>query len=141
MKVMIVEDDLLLADLFSEMIRESGEHDVCCIARTIVAAVACAEKHRPDVALIDVRLAHGEVGTDIASRIDARIGILYSTGNMARVMKGGILGDACIGKPYSTIDLLRALQIVTEIHAIGRASLPYPKTFRLLPDTVERLAA
>jgi two-component system, response regulator PdtaR len=140
-KIMIVEDDLLIADLFAEMIHGSSEHNVCCIARTIEAAVACADKHAPDLALIDVRLAHGEMGTEIAARINSRIGILYSTGNMARVMQAGILGDACIGKPYSTVDLLRGLEIVTEIHAAGRASLPFPQTFRLLPDVMERLAA
>jgi CheY-like chemotaxis protein len=140
-KIMIVEDDLLMADLFSGMICESGEHEVCCIVRTIEAAVTCAEKHAPDLALIDVRLAHGQMGTDIAARINNQIGILYSTGNMARVMKVGMLGDACIGKPYSTIDLLRGLEIVTEIHVAGRASLPFPQTFRLLPDMEERLTA
>jgi DNA-binding response OmpR family regulator len=140
-KIMIVEDDLLIADLYSEMICDSGQHQVCCIVQTVDAAVACAEKHAPDLALIDVRLAHGQMGTDIAARINSRIGILYSTGNMARVMKVGILGDACIGKPYSTVDLLRGLDIVIEIHAAGRASLPFPQTFRLLPDTEQRLAA
>jgi DNA-binding response OmpR family regulator len=140
-KIMIVEDELLIADLYSEIIRQSGEHEVCCIVRTIEAAVACAEKHAPDLALIDVRLAHGEMGTDIAVRISNQIGVLYSTGNMGRVMKAGILGDACIGKPYSTLDLLRGLEIVTEIHAVGRASLPFPQTFRLLPDAVARLSA
>jgi two-component system, response regulator PdtaR len=140
-KIMIVEDELLIADLYSEIIRQSGEHEVCCIVRTIEAAVACAEKHAPDLALIDVRLAHGEMGTDIAVRISNQIGVLYSTGNMGRVMKAGILGDACIGKPYSTLDLLRGLEIVTEIHADGRASLPFPQTFRLLPDAVARLSA
>ncbi len=141
MKIMIVEDDLLIADLYAEMIRGSGRHDVCCIVRTVGAAVACADEQAPDIALIDVRLAHGEMGTDIAARISNRIGILYSTGNMGRVLKVGVLGDACIGKPYSTVDLLRGIEIVREIHDAGRASLPYPDTFRLLPDAVERLAA
>jgi two-component system, response regulator PdtaR len=141
MKVMIVEDDLLIADLYAETIGKSGDYDVCCIARTIAAAVACAKKHEPDLALIDVRLAHGELGTDIAKLIDTKIAILYSTGNTERVMKSGILGEACLGKPYSTLDLLRGLRIVAEIHAAGRMSLPFPSTFRLLPDTEKRLAA
>jgi two-component system, response regulator PdtaR len=140
-KIMIVEDDLLIADMFSQMIRDSRKHDVCCIARTIKAAIACAAEHAPDLALIDVRLAHGEMGTDIPARISNQIGILYSTGNMERVMHAGILGDACIGKPYSSLDLLRGLEIVAEIHATGRASLPFPRKFRLLPDAAVRLAA
>ena len=140
MKVMVVEDDLLIADMYQQIL-VSGGHDVCCIARTIASAVACAKAHEPDIALIDVRLGRQEMGTDIPAQLDSRVGILYSTGNSARVTMAGVMGDACLGKPYSSDDLLRALAIVAEMRATKRASLPFPRTFRVLPDASGRLAA
>jgi DNA-binding response OmpR family regulator len=134
LKVMIAEDDLLIADMMEEVLIEGG-YKVCGIGRTVAAMVALARKHKPDLAILDVRLADGELGTEIAVALAdfPRLGILYVTGNVAAVMRGGIGGQACLKKPYRAIDLLRGLEIVTAMIDTGATPLPFPPGFEVLP--------
>jgi CheY-like chemotaxis protein len=134
LKVMIVEDDLLIADLTEEVLVECG-YLVCGIARTVNEAVTLGHRHKPDLAIIDMRLADGGCGAEIAAQLSAfgRLGILYATGNAADVVRNASAGDACILKPYSGVDLVRALEIVADIVATGTASPPFPREFELLP--------
>ena len=54
-KVVIVEDDLMIADIAEEVLVEAG-YEVCGIARTVEDGVALARRHSPDLALIDLLL-------------------------------------------------------------------------------------
>jgi CheY-like chemotaxis protein len=141
LKVLIAEDDLMIADMTEEVLVEHG-YDVCGIARTVADAVALGRQHKPDLAVIDVRLADGGLGTEVAAQLDAlgRLGVLYATGNMSYLMLSVPKGDACISKPYRSVDLLRSLQIVADIVATGTASPPFPRGFQVLAsaDTARR---
>jgi CheY-like chemotaxis protein len=134
LKVLIAEDDLIIASMTEEVLVEGG-FEVCGIARTVGEAVALGRLHKPDLALLDVRLADGGLGTEIAAQLAAfgRIGVLYATGNSVNVLENAVEGDACIVKPYGLDDLVRALEIVAEIVATGTASPPFPRGFDLLP--------
>jgi CheY-like chemotaxis protein len=134
LKVLIAEDDLLIADVAEEILVERG-YNVCGTARTVAEAVALGRLHKPDLALIDLRLADGGLGTEVAAQLGAhgRLGVLYATGNIAHVMRSAAYGDACLSKPYCSDDLVRGLEIVAEIVATGRASPPFPDGFQLLP--------
>lgn len=140
-KVLIVEDELLLADLYTDMLTESGVYNVCCTARTIKEAVRCAEMYDPDLALIDVRLARGEFGTAIPSLLNDKVGILYSTGNAERLQFEGVKGHGCLTKPYSCDDLLRGMAIVLDLINKRKVLVPLPRNFMLLPEGAQRLAA
>ena len=78
--VLIAEDDLYMADMLQESLAASN-YMVCGIARTVDEAVALGELHKPDLAVLDIRLAEGGVGTDIPRRWNKRDrpGVLYST--------------------------------------------------------------
>jgi CheY-like chemotaxis protein len=133
LKVLIAEDDLMIADLAEEVLVEGG-YEVCGIARTVAEAVALAQHHKPDLAILDLRLADGGLGTEIAALLRplGRLGVLYATGNASQVVLTTADGDACLSKPYRSIDLLRALEIVAEIVATGKAFPPFPKGFQVL---------
>jgi CheY-like chemotaxis protein len=135
LKVLIAEDDLIIADMTEEVLIESG-FEVCGIARTVSEAVALGRLHKPDLALLDMRLADGGLGTEIAAQLAkfGRIGVLYATGNTMNIMATACEGDACIVKPYGVTDIVRALEIVAEIVATGTASPPFPRGFDLLPQ-------
>ncbi len=60
--VMIAEDDLLVADMLEEVLVNSG-YDVCGIANTVDKAVELGERHKPDLAILDIRLAQGGLGS------------------------------------------------------------------------------
>ena len=132
-KVLIAEDDLMIADAAEEALVRSG-YEVCGIARTVAAAVALGRLHKPDLAIIDLRLADGGIGTDIPAQFSGldRCGILYATGNVARLVSANADGDACLAKPYRAVDLLRSLELVAEIVATGTATSPFPRGFRIL---------
>ncbi len=132
LKVLIVEDDLMLADASEEILVGHG-YEVSGIARTVADAVAIARHCKPDLVILDLRLAGGGLGTEVAAQLSqpGRPGILYVTGNVSQVTLTD--GDACLVKPYRFDDLLRGLEIVAGIVATGKAQPPFPRGFRLLP--------
>ena len=137
LKVLIAEDDLMIADLAEEILIEHG-YEVCGIARTVAEAVAMGQLHKPDLAILDLRLADGGLGTEVAALLghESRLGVLYATGNVARVMLTATDGDACLAKPYRSADLLRGLEIVAGIIATGTALQPFPRGFQVLKPGV-----
>src|SRR3546814_15098001 len=56
------------------MVQEIG-YTVCDAVATAPAAGAAAERHRPDVVLMDIRLAQGTDGVEAARMIRDRLGI------------------------------------------------------------------
>lgn len=136
-KVLIAEDELLIADMVEEILIGGG-YEVCGIARTVDDAVALGRLHRPDLAIIDVRLAKGGLGTEIPAQWAEleRIGILYATGNPAHLMASNAVGEGCLTKPYSADDLMRSLKIVSTLAAGGTVMPPFPQRFQLLTAVV-----
>ena len=130
-KILIVEDDFMLADFAEEILVEGG-FEVSGIARTVAEAVTLARKSKPDLVMLDLRLADGGLGTEVAAGLLTlgRPGVLYVTGNTSQVALTD--GDACLAKPYRAVDLLRGLEIVNEIVATGAAQPPFPQGFQLL---------
>lgn len=134
LKVLIAEDDLMIADMAEEILVKAG-YEVCGMARTVAEAVALGRRHKPDLAVIDLRLADGGLGTQIAAQLGdlGRLGVLYASANISQVVLSADDGDACLSKPYRSIDLVRSLQIVADIVASGTASPPFPRGFQVLP--------
>ena len=133
---MIAEDDLFMADMLGIYLAENG-YEVCGIAATVEEGVTLGERHKPDLALLDIRLAEGGHAREIAARLkrQGRTGILYATGNNGTLGPLGLSrddGDAFLGKPFRPADLLRALQIVEQIVSTGVASEPFPERFHIL---------
>jgi DNA-binding response OmpR family regulator len=139
LKVLIVEDDLMLADFAEEILVEHG-YEISGIARTVAEAIALARRSRPDLVILDLRLADGGLGTEVASQLPpaGRPGILYVTGNTSQVAL--VHGDACLAKPYRPADLVRGLEIVAEIVATGKAQPPFPQGFQLLHPAADSQA-
>src|SRR6185312_11074022 len=136
LKVLIAKDDLMIADIVAEMLGECG-YEISGIGRTVAEAVALGLRHRPDLAVIDARMADDGPGTNIANELAefAKLGILYVTGDAPGVMRGNARGHACLSKPYMFRDLVRSLEIVTGMVATGTASRPFPRGFRVLQST------
>ena len=54
-KVLIAEDDFMIAEMLEEAVSEGG-YQVCGIASEVSEVVTLGEQHRPDLAIIDLRL-------------------------------------------------------------------------------------
>ena len=125
-KVLIAEDDLMIADFLEEILLEAG-YTVCGIATTVAEAVRLGNVHQPDLAILDIRLGAGGLGTDIVPLLTShsRVGILYASGSGIDDLKVAH-GDVGICKPYATQELLKALEIVQQIVDGTAIALPVP---------------
>jgi DNA-binding response OmpR family regulator len=133
-RAIIAEDDLMIANLLAEIIVKAG-YIVCGVARTVDEAIDLGLSEMPHVAILDLRLADGRSATEIAARLVGRgeIGVLYSSGNISRLMLTAQNGHACLSKPYSVRALLRGLEIAMDIAAARPVSGPFPPGLRVLP--------
>jgi DNA-binding response OmpR family regulator len=132
-KVLIVDDDLMIADTLEMMLSCSG-YDVCGVARDKAEAVQLGDIHQPDIAIIDLRLAHGQYGTEVAEALCQHhpVAILYATGNPEHPILNDAPGAGCIGKPYAMDDILAALTIVSNLTLNPDMPPATAKGFRLL---------
>lgn len=146
LKVLIAEDDPMIADMNEGVLVEHG-YEVWGIGRTIDQAVTLGRRHKPDLAIIDMRMANGGLGTEVAAQLADmdRLGIVYVTGGVSSGNLDNARGHACLAKPYRFADLLRSLGIVLELIVTDHASTPFPDGFGVLPralaDPMEALHA
>ena len=112
-RVLIVEDEMLVAWEVSDMLGTSG-HLVCGIAATAEEAVRLAAEQRPDLILMDVTLKGPRDGIEAATAIQASqpARILYVTAHSDPATRARMEATAPIGilhKPYAEGDLERAI--------------------------------
>ncbi len=133
MKILIVEDDVPIAELLRELLELNG-HQVCGIARTLDEAVEESELDRPECAIIDVNLADGSLGTDLARLLHQiqPISIVFSTGYGDNSNFATHEGDAIMRKPYPIRDVLRGLTIMEQIALHGETELKFPPSFQII---------
>ena len=58
LRVLVVEDEAMIAMLLAEVLRELG-HEVCATESTEAGAVAAAARHKPDLMIMDDELRQG----------------------------------------------------------------------------------
>lgn len=102
MKVLIVEDEGIIAWDLESMVLDNG-FEVAGFARTEVEAISLAR--RADIALVDVQLADGPTGPQIARTLIDQYGVevVFMTGN-----------------PELVADFRGAVNVVTKPHDIEK---------------------
>lgn len=68
MKVLIVEDELIIAEDLKDILQSLG-YEVCGLAISAREALTLIEEHAPDLALLDIQLKGGRDGVDLARDI------------------------------------------------------------------------
>ena len=114
MKVLIVEDEVLIAMHLELLVTEFG-HEVCATAPSAAEAIAHAAAHRPDVALMDVRLAGGGSGIEAAGELLRLHGVrcIFLSANLDETTRTAALAHDpvdFVDKPILPILLQRALK-------------------------------
>lgn len=143
LKILIVEDSVLISDMLEDFLVSQG-YDVCGQARTVAEAVILADLHTPDLAVMDYRLDHGGLGSQVRPLMaDKRsMGILYVSGDALDAILTKDDGDAYMQKPYGLYELARGLQVIRQVRTEGHASHDlFPTNFHLLPDAISPVAA
>src|SRR3954469_2384682 len=124
-RVVVAEDEGLIRLDLVEMLREEG-YDVVGEAGDGQQAVALAEKHKPDLVILDIKMPVLD-GISAAEQIaDARIApvvILTAFSQRDLVVRASEAGAmAYLVKPFTKADLLPAIEVAmsryAEIHAL-----------------------
>jgi two-component system, response regulator PdtaR len=109
LRVLVVEDEAILAMLFSDLLVAMG-HEVCAIEATEAGAVAAAARCGPDLMIVDAHLGDGSGVSAVAAILRA--------GYIPHVfVSGDPLGDeqlargaVVLQKPFRESQLVRAIE-------------------------------
>lgn len=122
LKILIVEDDVQLATTLKFLVEDNPRYRVVARAEDLDSAVAAAEEHNPDLALVDLRLAKGTTGFSVAVRLgDFDIPCLFVTGR-APDFPMPDLALGCLLKPFTAEDVHRSLAMAEDVMR-GRETL------------------
>lgn len=110
LRVLIVEDEVLIALELEDMLSEAGYVPVG-IATTASEAVRLGLDLKPDVALVDIHLADGSNGVDVARSLGESDGtdVVFMTANGRKIPDDFAGAVGAIGKPYSERSVTSAL--------------------------------
>jgi two-component system, response regulator PdtaR len=113
LRVLVVEDDALIAVLLAEVLAAMG-HEVCATAATEADAVTAASRFKPDLMIVDAGLGRGS-GVSAVEQI-LRAGPLahvFMSGDAARVRERRP-GAVVIRKPFREAELVRAIDVAID---------------------------
>jgi CheY-like chemotaxis protein len=109
-KILIVEDDEQFAVILRQLIELNPLYEVTAVARDTETAQACIADRLPDLALVDLELANGDSGYDVAEMlVDADVACLFITGAPPE-QDAPELAVGCLVKPFGEGDLSHALR-------------------------------
>lgn len=113
-RILIVEDEALVA-LDMQIVLDSEGYYVVGVAGNAADAARLAQTTSPQLAIIDVNLANGDSGIDVASRLkDIGVPALFSSGNCPSDLELTV-GIGCLHKPFDDQRLIRAVQMAQSI--------------------------
>ncbi|WP_207455090.1 response regulator [Azospirillum sp. SYSU D00513] len=109
--ILVVEDDAIIAFDLSETVRGMG-HIVCGNAATMDEALSLAAEHTPTLALMDIRLAEGDNGIEVARELRRQrfLPVIFVTAFPDDLAKRGLehLGPV-IPKPFTREQIEQAI--------------------------------
>ena len=116
-RILIVEDDPDIATTMSELLDHAG-HQVVGIANSEASAVNQAARSRPDLALVDIKLANDSDGVQTALHLKARypVEVVFVSGYLdSYTQKRAATAEPAgfVVKPYSAQHLLEVVSIAS----------------------------
>ena len=134
MEVLIVEDEMLLAMDIEAMIEDSGHH-VLAEAASLQDVQALPDDLNPQLALVDIHLAHNSNGLDVCRYIRAQWPdalIIFATANVSKIPADFSGAHGVIAKPFSHAGVVNAIKYLAEGIFDPPPSIPRPTS--LLPS-------
>lgn len=136
LRILIVEDEALLAMDMEAMVEDSG-HNVVAEAASLYDVEALDEGARPDLAFVDIQLARGTNGLDVCRLIRARWSnafIVFVTANPAKIPEDYCGAHGVIAKPFSRNGLMSAMRYIAEGVCDPPPTSPQPTSFLASPS-------
>lgn len=123
-RILIVEDEILIA-LGLEVLLEDAGFEPVGIAAASDDALEIAAAERPHLALVDLHLADGPTGVDVARAfVERGITVVFTTANARRVPDDFVGAFGTIAKPYAERSVTEALHYIADHLAGGRSGEP-----------------
>lgn len=116
MKVLIVEDEMLLAMDMEAMIEDSG-HQVLGEAASLEEVELLPETLNPQLAFVDLHLANGSNGLDVCKVIQRKWPdalIVFVTANVAKIPEDFQGAHGVIAKPFSHAGVVNAIHYLAQ---------------------------
>lgn len=137
--LMIVEDEVLVAMTLRDELEEAGYH-VLDLTDSHTEAVAAAKECKPDLALVNIRLAGRDDGIELAEHLKALgIPVLFISGQVSRAKSAATVAIGSMPKPYSAADMVKAVAYLLA-HLKGDESLPCPEGLEVFKTGADDLA-
>lgn len=113
LRILIVEDQFLIAKQL-ELIMTSAGHVVVGICDTREAACDLAKSEKPDIAFVDVSLADGSTGLEVATYITGHCAahVVFTTANRRRVPPDFCGAIGVVEKPFSRTGLVSVINYI-----------------------------
>ena len=133
LRILIVEDESLIALELESLLQDDG-HEPIGVAASAREAAALGDLE-PDLALVDIHLADGPTGIEVARRLrrNGRTVVLFMTANAKRIPEDFAGACGVIAKPYTERGVRNAIRFVARCLATGQAGQP-PDSLKLSPD-------
>lgn len=117
LRVLVVENDEMSASLLQMQLEQFGA-EVIGLGASVADALRLLAAQRPDVVLLDYRLARNETSEPVAAAlVEAGVPFVLATGMSAAQLPASMAAAVLLVKPYLSADLCAALQ-----RAVGRSS-------------------
>lgn len=115
LKILIVEDEPLLASTLKALIELNPGYAVTGVAEDAEAAVNSAKAHRPHLALVDLQLANETSGFAVAAKLrEMEVFSLFITGGGLRIPVPD-LAIGCLAKPFDEAALVQTLREADDV--------------------------
>lgn len=143
MRVLIVEDEMLLAMDMEAMIEDSG-HEVLGNAASLQDVERLPDSLDPQLAFVDLHLANGSNGLDVCKLIQRRWPqalIVFVTANVAKIPADFVGAHGVIAKPFSHAGVVNAIQYLAQGVFDPPPHLPRPGSLVASPHLRRRWMA
>ncbi len=131
--LMIVEDEVLVATTLRDELADAGYH-VLDLTDHHAEALEVAKARKPDLALVNIRLAGRDDGIELSEHLKALgIPVLLISGQVSRTRSAQTVAIASMPKPYDAADMVLAVAYLLA-RLQGDASLPRPARLEVFED-------
>jgi DNA-binding response OmpR family regulator len=131
--LMIVEDEVLVALLLRDVLEAAG-YKVLDLTDRHDEALKVASDEKPDLALVNIRLAGHDDGIELARNLKAMdIPVLLISGQVSRASSAKTVAIGSMPKPYDAEEMVLAVAYLLA-RLKGDASLPRPSQLEVLDE-------
>jgi DNA-binding response OmpR family regulator len=131
--LMIVEDEVLVAMALRDELEGAG-YRVLDLTDRHTEALVVANASKPDLALVNIRLAGRDDGIELAEQLKALgIPVLLISGQVSRAKSAETVAIGSLPKPYDAADMVLAVAYLLA-RLRGEAALPKPHALEVFDD-------